>query len=157
MTSESDLKKVVWENLSPFRMDQETIDEVINEARGCAVCYVKKDGQPVSVWVSHAVMDGKIYVTTTENRGKTARWRADPRTSLTFAVPGKGAVTVLGTVTLDPDPVLRRRFLETLADRGGQTGERRELWMKHMNSEGRVTGLITPKQYITFDERKLVM
>ncbi len=146
----------VWEDLNPFRMDQDTIDEVIGKAIGCTVCYTRRDGQPVGVWVSHAVIDGELYVTTTENRGKTASWRRDPRTSVTFAVPGIGSVTVLGRVTLSDDPGLRHRFLAALADRMGIQGGQRDQWFQHMDTEGRVTGHITAERYISFDERKLV-
>ena len=145
-----------WEDLNPFRMDQAAIDEVMREAPGCTVTYAKKDGHPVGVWVSHAIIDGELYVTTTSNRGKTAAWRRDPRMSAVFAVPGKGAVTVLGSVELSDDPELRRKFLGALADKSGMSPERRELWFKHMDTEGRVTGHVTIEKYVTFDERKLV-
>lgn len=145
----------IWEDLNPFRMDQATIDEVMREATGCTVTYVRKDGQPIGVWVSHAFLDGVLYVTTTGNRGKTSAWRRDPRMSATFEVGPKGSVTAIGRVELIDDPELRHRFLSALADRSGLTGEQRELWFKHMDTEGRLTGRVTVEKYVTFDPRKL--
>jgi hypothetical protein len=145
-----------WEDLNPFRMDQATIDEVMNEARGCTVTYTSKNGHPVGVWVSHAILDGQLHVTTTGNRGKTSAWKRDPRMSAVFAVPGKGSVTVIGRVELTDDPELRHRFLGALADKSGLTAEMRVLWFKHMDTEGRVTGRVIAEKYVTFDERKLV-
>jgi len=145
-----------WEELDAFRMNQQEIDDLIMEAPGCAVCWTRRDGHPVGVWVSHVVMDGEVYVTTTDNRPKTKSWRRDGRVAAVFGIPGKGAVTILGRVELSDDATLRRRFLEALATRLGYSGKQRDLWFLHMDTAGRVTGHILPEKYITFDERKLV-
>jgi hypothetical protein len=145
-----------WEDLNPFRMDQDAINEVMRTAPGCTVTYSRKDGHPMGVWVSHAILDGELYVTTTSNRGKTAAWNRDPRMSAVFSLPGTGAVTVVGRVSLVDDPELRHRFLSALADKSRLSGERRDLWFKHMDTEGRMTGKVTVEKYVTFDERKLV-
>ena len=148
--------KAKWENLDAFRMNQAEIDEIINEATGCSVSWVRPDGHPLSVWVSHAVFDGNLWVTTTNNRPKTRAWRRAPRTSLVFGIAGKGAVTVVGRVEISEDPKLRRRFLEALADKTQMPAEQRDLWFLHMDTDGRITGRIAVEKYITFDERKLV-
>ena len=153
MTTEGD--ETVWENLNPYRMTQEEADEVIRDADGATVCWTRGDGRAIGVWVSHAVLDGDLYVTTTGNRAKTREWKQDPHISVVVHARGKGSVTVMGTVDLSDDRALVTRFLESLADRGGMPPERREFWMKRMNSGGRLVGKVTPEKYITFDERKL--
>ena len=147
--------EIVWENLSSFRMSTEDAYEVIAKASGCSVSWVRQDGHPLSVWVSHALVDGEIYVTTTTNRPKTVAWRRDARTSLVFGLTGTGAVTVVGRVELSDDAVLRRRFLEAVCDKMELDGASRESWMKYMDSDGRLTGRIVVEKLITFDERKL--
>lgn len=144
-----------WENLDAFRMDQAAIEEVVREASGCTVCWTHKDGHPLGVWVSHVVLDGIVHLTTTANRPKTRAWQRDPRMSAVFAVPGKGAVTIVGRVTLSEDPLLRRRFLEALCDKMHLSGERRRRWLDSMDTDGRLTGRLSVERYITFDERKL--
>jgi len=144
-----------WEKLDSFRMADEDAHELIDKAPGCAACWVRKDGHPLAVWISHARLDGELYVTTTENRPKTAAWLRDPRTSLVFGVPGMGAVTVVGRVELADDAVLRRRFLAALATKMGLSGELRDGWIRAMNSDGRLVGRIAVERLITFDERKL--
>ncbi len=146
-----------WENIEQFRMTREEADKVIAEAPGCTVCWTRKDGQPLGVWMSHAVFDGHVWVTTTENRPKTKAWRRDPRASAVFGIGGKAAVTLVGRVEISDDPKLRMRFLTALADKMGLTDpELRRQWYVHLDSPGRVIVKIVPEKYITFDERKLV-
>lgn len=152
----TELSEAKWEDLGPFRMDQAGIDEVIAAAPGCVVTWVAQNGRAMGVWVSHAVIDGEVWVTTTGNRSKTRAWKRDPRVAAVFAVPGKGSVTLLGRVELSDDPAQRTRFLLALCDKLGLAEDLRELWLKHMDTEGRVTGPIIREKYITFDERKLV-
>lgn len=144
-----------WEDLNAFRMDDEDAWQVIADAPGCTVTFARKDGHTIGVWVSHAVMDGDLYVTTTANRPKTLAWERDPRMSACFAVPGTGAVTVVGRVELGENPQLRRRFLEALCDRLAVPSEARDSWIDHMDTDGRVLGKVSVEKLITFDERKL--
>jgi len=116
---------------------------------------VRKDGHSLGVWVSHAMIDGDVWVTTTTNRPKTKAWRKDPRMSAIFGVAGKGAVTIVGRIEITEDPAMRTKFLTALADNMKLTGDQRRLWFVHMDTEGRIVGKIVPDKYITFDERKL--
>jgi hypothetical protein len=152
----NDLKEHVWEDLSPFRMDQKAIDECIAAAPGCTVTWVDDTGLAMGVWVSHVVMDGQVWLTTTGNRSKTRAWKRDPRTTVVFGVPAIGSVTIVGTIELRLDPVMRTRFLNTLFDRGGSPEAMRKDFLKHMDTEGRWVGPVKVKKYITFDQRKLV-
>jgi hypothetical protein len=155
--TEEELRERVWEDLTPFRLDKEGIDQVINEAAGCAVTWVAPNGRAMGVWVSHAVIDGEVWVTTTGNRSKTRAWKRDPRTAAVFGGP-RGSVTLLGTIEMNDDAAQRTRFLNALYDRG--LGERSEEgragFLKHMDSKGRFTGPIKAEKYITFDPQKLV-
>ena len=153
--TEEELRERMWEDLSPFRLDQEGIDQVIDEAAGCAVTWVAKNGRAMGVYVSHAVINGEVWVTTTGNRSKTRAWARDPRTAAVFGGP-RGSVTLLGNVELSYDAEDRKRFLETLWDRTGGSKEAQDGWMLHMNTEGRMTGPIKVEKYITFDPQKLV-
>ena len=149
------MSDAVWEDLNTFRMSEADAWQVIDLAPGCVVTWVRRDGVALGVWVSHAVLDGGLWVTTTDNRPKTKAWRRDPRMSACFAVPGRGSVTVVGRVELSDEPTLRRRFLETLVGKLGIPDQARGSWLAHMDSEGRVVGRIVPERWISFDERKL--
>ncbi len=153
--TEDELRERMWEDLSPFRLDKEGIDQVIAEAAGCAVTWVAKNGRAMGVYVSHAVIDGEVWVTTTGNRSKTRAWTRDPRTAAVFGGP-RGSVTLLGNVELSYDAGNRTRFLNALYDKTGGPEEGRAPWLHHMDSEGRMTGPIKAEKYITFDPQKLV-
>lgn len=144
-----------WEDLNAFRMSDADAWEVVARAAGCTVTFARKDGHTIGVWVSHAVLDGDLYVSTTANRPKTRAWLRDPRMSACFAVPGVGSVTVVGRIALGEEPRLRRRFLEALCDRLAIPAEARASWIGHMDTEGRVIGKVAVENLITFDERKL--
>ncbi len=144
-----------WEDLGMFDMNDADAWQVIADAPGCSVTFARKDGQTIGVWVSHAVIDGGLYVTTTANRPKTRAWERDPRMSACFAVPGLGSVTVVGRVELGEQPALRRKFLEAVCDRLDIVGDARESWIGKMDTEGRVIGKVAVDKLITFDERKL--
>lgn len=146
---------VKWEQLDSFRMSDEDAYDLIAKAPGCAACWTRQDGHPLGVWVTHVVLDGKIYVTSTENRPKTRAWLRDERTSLVFGVPGLGSVTVVGRVRLTVDPPLQIRFLEAMADNMQLSGKLRLGWLKAMDTTGRLVGCIEVERLITFDERKL--
>ena len=144
-----------WEDLNIFRMSDEDAWTLMDKVKGCAVSWARRDGQTISVWVSHAVMDGELYVTTTDDRPKTKAWLRDPRTSATFGLPGMGSVTVLGRVQLSKDPALRTRFLRDLLRRLEIPAAGEEQWMEAMDTEGRMVGKVEIEKFITFDERKL--
>jgi hypothetical protein len=148
-------------------MDQASIDDVIQEALGCTICWVRKDGHPMAVWVSHAVLDGKIYVSSTENRPKTKAWLKDPRTSAVFEVKTKGAVTAVARLKLSSDAKLRTRFLielfkksardqaETAASVPEKESELLDKWLEHMDTPNREIAELVVEKYLTFDQRKL--
>ena len=144
-----------WEDLNQFRMTDEDAWKVIASTPGCTVTWTRRDGHPLGVWVSHAVLDGDLYVTTTANRPKTNAWKRDPRMSAVFAKPGTGSVTVVGRVEPRDEPGLQRRFLEALCEMLSIAPANRESWISHMDTGGRVVCRVAVEKLITFDERKL--
>jgi len=146
---------VVWEDLNTFRMSDVDAWRTIDAAPGCVVTWARRDGHPLGVWVTHAVLDGTLWLTTTVGRPKTTAWQRDPRLSAVFGVPGMGSVTVVGRISLREDRVTQRRFLVAIRDRLQIPATARESWMEHMDSDGRLLGPVMVEKLITFDERKL--
>ncbi len=130
-------------------MTAEETAEVIKLAAGCMVSWLRRDGHPAGAYVQSVVLDGRIYITSTAGRGKNVAWRRDPRTSAVFEVPLKGGVTVLGRVEFDPDPALRRRVLDAMADGIGVQGELRARYLSHLDTPSREVMRIVPEKYVT--------
>jgi hypothetical protein len=147
---------LVWEDLNAFRMSDADAWRTIDAAPGCVVTWARRDGHAIGVWVTHAVLDGALWLTTTEGRPKTTAWLRDPRMSAVFGVPGTGSVTVVGRIALRDDPAARRRVLDAIADRLAIPAPGRTSWMEAMDSDGRLVGPVAVEKLITFDERKLV-
>jgi len=143
-----------WEDLNAFRMTDADAWATIAAAKGCTVTWVRSDGHPLAVWVTHGILDGTLWLTTTAGRPKTTAWLRDPRMSAVFGVPGTGSVTVVGRVALREDRAAQRRALEAIADRL-EIAAGRDNWMQAMDTEGRLVGPVTVEKLITFDERKL--
>jgi hypothetical protein len=146
---------VVWEDLNAFRMSDADAWRTVEAAPGCAVTWARRDGHTLAVWVTHAVLDGTLWLTTTVGRPKTAAWLRDPRLSAVFGVPGRGSVTVVGRIALREDRGAQRRVLEAIRDRLDIAAASRESWMAAMDSDGRLVGPVTVEKLITFDETKL--
>ena len=143
-----------WEDLNAFRMTDADAWATIDAAKGGAVTWVRPDGHPLAVWVTHGIVDGRLWLTTTAGRPKTTAWLRDSRMSAVFGVPGTGSVTVVGRVTLREDRTAQRRVLEAIADRL-EIDAGRNTWMQAMDTDGRLVGPVTVEKLITFDERKL--
>lgn len=143
-----------WEDLNAFRMTDADAWATIDAAKGCAVTWVRSDGHPLAVWVTHGIVGGELWLTTTVGRPKTTAWQRDPRMSAVFGVPGMGSVTVVGRVGLREDRAAQRRMLEAIADRL-EISTGRDTWMQAMDTDGRLVGPVAVEKLITFDERKL--
>jgi hypothetical protein len=107
-------KDEVWNELFEFSPTER--NQIIHDAPGCVVCWTRRDGGPGAAFLTHVVMDGVIYFTSEDVRGKNTAYRRDPRAAIVFECP-KGAITVLGRVEFDDDPQVRKRFLETHRDK----------------------------------------
>ncbi len=81
------------ENLKLFALTEAETAQVIKEAGGGTVIWARSDGHPTGAYVQTVVVDGQIYTTSTDDRGKNKAWRRDPRTAWVYDVPGKGGVT----------------------------------------------------------------
>ena len=59
------------ENLALFKLTEEETANVIKEAGGGTVTWARRDGHPTGAYVQVVVVDGQIFTTSTDDRGKT--------------------------------------------------------------------------------------
>jgi hypothetical protein len=143
------------ENLALFKLTDEEIWQVIRGAGGGTVIWARRDGHPTGAYVQIVVMDGQIYTTSTDDRGKNKAWRRDPRTAWVFDVPGKGGVTAIGRVVFEEDPAVKMRVYNTMADAVKLKGEVRERFIGHINTRGREVMRLVVDKYVTLHTGKV--
>jgi hypothetical protein len=143
------------ENLALFRMTEEETAQVIKEAGAGTVTWRRRDGHPAGAYVAIEMMDGQIYTTSTNDRGKNKAWRRDPRTAFVIDVPGKGGVTAIGRVVFVEDPAVKMRLYNVMADRVNLKGNKREKFIAHMNTSGREVMRLVVEKYVTLHTGKV--
>jgi hypothetical protein len=143
------------ENLKLFALTEAETAQVIKEAGGGTVIWARRDGHPTGAYVQTVVVDGQIYTTSTDDRGKNKAWRRDPRTAWVYDVPGKGGVTVIGKVQFIEDPALKMRVFNAMADAVNLTGDTRKRFIDHINTRGREVMKMIPEKYVTLHTGKV--
>ena len=143
------------ENLALFKLTEEETADVIKQAGGGTVTWLRRDGHPAAAYVQTVVVDGQLYTTSTDDRGKNKAWRRDPRTAWVFDVPGKGGVTVLGRVQFESDPALKMRVYNAMADAVNLKGAPREKFIDHINTSGREVMRMIADKYVTLHTGKV--
>ncbi len=143
------------ENLALFSMTEEETAQVIKEAGGGTVTWLRRDGHPAAAYVAIEMIDGQIYTTSTNDRGKNKAWRRDPRTAFVFDVPGKGGVTAIGRIVFEEDPAVKMRLYNVMADRVKLKGNKREKFIAHMNTRGREVMRLVLEKYVTLHTGKV--
>ena len=86
-------------------MTQDTLLELLSEARGGVLVTLKRDGRPQLSNVSHHYYpdEGVVRISVTDDRAKTRNLRRDPRASYHVSSPDRWAYTVVeGTADLSP-------------------------------------------------------
>jgi uncharacterized pyridoxamine 5'-phosphate oxidase family protein len=143
------------ENLELFRLTEEETAQVIKEAGGGTVTWLRRDGHPTGAYVQILVVDGQIYTTSTNDRGKNKAWRRDPRTAFVFDVPNKGGVTAIGTVVFEEDPAVKMQIYNAQADAAHLTGKKRERFIGHINTRAREVMRLVVDKYVTLHTGKV--
>ncbi len=143
------------ENLALFKLTDEETAQVIKEAGGGTVTWARRDGHPTGAYVQIVVVDGQMYTTSTDDRGKNKAWRRDPRTAWVFDVPGKGGVTVIGKVVFEEEPALKMRVFNAMADAVNMQGQNRERFISHINTRGREVMRLVVEKYVTLHTGKV--
>ena len=141
------------EQTNPYELTRDEIAELIDRTWGCVVSWVRRDGHPAAAFVTHVVVDGQVYITSREGRGKNVALQRDPRTAVVFSIDHFGGATIIGRSEFVHDPNLRTRVFNAMADKAKIEGARREVFIKNLASPGRAVLRIIPEKYISRNER----
>ena len=98
--------------ITPYTLDDDAIDEIINTASHAVVSWVTRSNEPVQAVMLYVVLDDLITVTSTTNRAKYHAWRRNPAASFCIWDPtdiGR-QVTLRGQMEIGQDDELLARY-----------------------------------------------
>lgn len=121
MTSENK-ERPPWfarREISPFTLDGEAIDTIVNTATHAVVSWVTKANEPVQAIMTYVVVDDVITVTSTTNRAKYHSWKRNPASSFCIWDPENigRQVTLRGHIEIKQDRDLMCRWVEAFLTR----------------------------------------
>jgi hypothetical protein len=160
VAEEKQLKPVWWtrQYLEPYSLKEEEAWQVINNPPWyCVIAWVTRNCEPVACAAAYVVLDGKVMLSSTNNRDKVHAFRRNPAVSLCFQSQGMKQVTARGKVEINPDPQLVRRWVvEHMAtfDRP-LSDEERSLAIERYMSPDRVVLIAHIERLRSFDGGKM--
>jgi len=153
--------KPVWwtrQFLEPYSLSEEECWEIIRTPPlYCVIAWVTQKCEPVACAAAYAILDGKVMLSSTTNRDKVKAFRRNPAVSLCFEAKGMKQVTARGTIEIQSDPELVRRWvLEHMAsfDRP-MTDEERGLAIERYMSPDRIVLIAHIDRMRSFDGGKM--
>lgn len=156
------MSKVYYEDLSPFRLSEEEIDELLGTAAECTFCWSTKDGHPMGVIMGHVWKDGRLWTTATSQRARIKAIRRDPRcavivTSTGTNLPPARTATLKGRCVIHEDEETKSWFYPALAKTiVTEPGPQLDAFIDHLNSPLRVVIEVIPEKAITCDAMKMM-
>ncbi len=150
-------------SIYPFTDDE--IDQLMNNSVECVLMWGTKDGWPVGVTHAFVWHDGKIWLTFSEHRHRTAAIRRDNRVSVNVSshgypagasadLPG-GAITFKGTGEFFNDEKTKKWFYTALSRKlNPDSKEGEEFFYNLLDSPLRVILAVTPVKKIMYNGTK---
>ncbi|MGI9325224.1 MAG: hypothetical protein ACR2PZ_08405 [Pseudomonadales bacterium] len=150
-------------SIYPFTDDE--IDQLMNNSVECVLMWGTKDGWPVGVTHAFVWHDGKIWLTFSEHRHRTAAIRRDNRVSVNVSshgypagasaeLPG-GAITFKGKGEFFDDDDTKKWFYTALSQKlNPASKEGEEFFYNLLDSPLRVILAVTPVKKIMYNGTK---
>ncbi len=114
MAEDKQSKPVWWtrQYLDPYALTEEECWEIIRTPPWyCVIAWVTQKCEPVACTAAYAMLDGKVMLSSTTNRDKVKAFQRNPAVSLCFEARGMKQVTARGTIEIDSDRELVRRWV----------------------------------------------
>ena len=147
-------------SIYPFTDAQ--IDQLMNNSVECVLMWATKDGWPVGVTHAYVWHDGKIWITFSEHRHRTAAIKRDNRVSVNVSshgyppgasqdLPG-GAITFKGTAEFFDDTETKNWFYAALSKKLNPTNKAGETFFYNLlDSPLRTLLAVTPTKKIMYN------
>ncbi|MFT5212194.1 MAG: general stress protein 26 [Flavobacterium sp.] len=148
-------------SIYPFK--DEEIDQLMNTSVECVLMWATKDGWPVGVTHAFVWHEGKIWITFSEHRHRTAAIRRDNRVSVNVSshgyplsadannLPG-GAITFKGIGEFHTDADTKNWFYTALAKKlNPDNAQGEEFFYNLLDSPLRIVLAVTPTKKIMYN------
>ncbi len=152
------------EIVSIYPFTDEDIDQLMNNSVECVLMWATKDGWPVGVTHAFVWHDGKIWITFSEHRHRTAAIRRDNRVSVNVSsmgypagvgadLPG-GAITFKGTGEFFNDDETKKWFYTALSQKlNPDNAQGEEFFYNLLDSPLRIILAVTPTKKIMYNAK----
>ncbi len=123
----------------------------------CVIAWVTRNCEPVACAAAYAMLNGKVMLSSTENRDKVRAFRRNPAASLCFEGKGMKQVTARGKIEISADAELVRRWaVEHMATfERSMTEQERALSLQRYLSPDRVVLIAHIDRLRSFDGGKM--
>ena len=150
------------EIVSIYPFTDEEIDQLMNNSVECVLMWATKDGWPVGVTHAFVWHEGKIWLTFSEHRHRTAAIRRDNRVSVNVSshgypagapdgLPG-GAITFKGTGVFHQDEETKKWFYAALSRKLNPENKEGETFFYNLlDSPLRIILEVTPVKKIMYN------
>ena len=149
-----------YEDVTKYTLDAEDEAQLMSAQNECTFMWSTKDGWPVGVIMSYIHRDGKFWLTASSQRARISAVRRDPRVCIAVTStgssmgPGK-TVTYKGICTVHDDAETKAWFYPALAEAFTDDPQRRENWVRFLDSPRRVILEVDPGKRIAYDGAKM--
>ena len=149
-------------SIYPFNDDE--VDQMMTTASEAVLMWGTKDGWPVGVTHAFVWHEGKIWITFSEHRHRTAAIRRDNRVSVNVSsqsypegasqdLPG-GAITFKGTGEFFQDEETKKWFYTALSKKGNPDNkEGEDFFYSLLDSPLRIILAVTPTKKIMYNAK----
>ena len=150
------------EIVSIYPFTEQQVDDLMNNSVECVLMWATKDGWPVGVTHAFVWHDGKIWITFSEHRHRTAAIRRDNRVSVNVSshgygpgasadLPG-GAITFKGKGELFEDEETKKWFYTKLSQKlNPDNADGEQFFYNLLNSPLRIVLAVTPTKKIMYN------
>ena len=150
-----------WEDVKSYTLDQEDELALFAAQIECTLIWLGKEGWPMGVIVNYIHLDGRFWLTASEERPRVKQIRQDPRVSIAITSKGSSIIerqslTYKCEATVHTDRETLDRILPAFAGkmRPGEP-EKAAAFLDMLDSPGRVVFELKPLTRIGFNSAKM--